>query len=358
MISKALKHLKRVFLASTVVESNAFTVTSYVKGVAILAVAALHYTGAYLTDNTLLSANRVVSVFFVLSGYGLFYSLNKRSRENCEWMGWTTLLRFWADRAVRILPLLWVALLLDSLLGGRRYSPADFFGNPVGVCPFIYWFVSYILQCYLVAPFLWILLRRIGWKRYVVLVLALLAMTCIFAATRFADVIVYQYHGLFLGHVILFALGMAIPMMVSARKAAWANRFTLFMALASFLLIMILSLPAVSLLSTLKGYMAPLFLLSAFALCLSAIWTNQRLPFAGILSLVGTYSYPLYMFHIVFYLALQEAGVVKAGSLASVLYVVILFPAFFFVCMVAEKTATKGADYVVASVSRCFRRVA
>ncbi|MDM8000108.1 MAG: acyltransferase family protein [Dehalococcoidia bacterium] len=336
-------------------QSDTLVVTSYLKGLAIAAVVALHYTGALFTDKVSGSANLVVSVFFLLSGYGIFYSLENRVRR--QRATGRMLLGFYASRAVRVLPLLWVALLLDSLTSGRVYTPADFSGNPVFPIPFIYWFVSYVIQCYIAAPVLWVLLKRVGWRRYSVLVLAFLAVTYAISVTSLDRFAVYEYAHLSLGHLILFSFGMAIPTIVSDRKAFRTDKYTTPMFFVFFVLLLVFSLPAVAPWSSLPVYLAPLFLVSVSAFCLSAIGGNRCLPLSGIIALVGTYSYSVYLFHLIFYFALQRAGIAERESFASIILIVLLLPIFFFVCLVAEKASTSACDRLMAWTGRVFRRL-
>lgn len=341
---------------SAAVESRADTrdITSYLRGLAILAVATLHYVRVYLTPEVAGTAYLVVSVFFVISGYGIFHSLENRVGR--AGMTGSTLLRFYASRAVRIFPLFWISLLLDSLLSGKLYSPDVFFGTPASFAPSIYWFVSYIIQCYVAAPFIYLALKRLGWRRYIGLVLGLLVVTYVVTITNLAHLPPTAYQGLYLGHLFLFGLGMAIPMMLSDRESLLGQKFTILLPVVAFLIFYCLSVPSITPSPTLSKYIAPLFLLSAFALCLSAIWGNVKLPLMRIIALVGTYSYSVYLFHIVFYTALAHAGVIVVLSRKSVVYTAFLFPVFLLACILAEKYTEMAFDYLAKRLTAVFDR--
>ena len=88
-------------------------VTTALKGIAILVVVSAHFASNFEEDFYIRwlteYAIAVIAIFFVLSGYGIFQSLERRFAAG----GSTAriLLRFAFDRAVRIYPLYWLALL-------------------------------------------------------------------------------------------------------------------------------------------------------------------------------------------------------------------------------------------------------
>ena len=113
---------------------------------------------------------QTVGVLLVLSGFGLTCALAKSEAPQDGWRSW------YSRRLVRLFPLYWAAHLV-YLLSPIAYEqdPIDirfllsFFGNrilPVETMFFYltpaWWYFGLLLELYLVFPFLFILLRRIG----------------------------------------------------------------------------------------------------------------------------------------------------------------------------------------------------
>ena len=85
--------------------------TDYLKGVAILTVVLNHFLNEYATHSMGGYANGMMSIFFILSGYGVFFSLS-RDREHYSLKH--MLGAFWKRRILRIFPLFWIYYLLHN----------------------------------------------------------------------------------------------------------------------------------------------------------------------------------------------------------------------------------------------------
>src|SRR5215510_3633210 len=118
-----------------------------------------------------------VSVFLVLSGFGLTYSLARTGEPEGGWLGW------YRGRVLRLFPMYWLAHIvylvspfiarpepldyrfLLSFLGDRIY-PVDmifFYANPA------LWYFGLLLELYLVFPVLFRLLQKLGVTWFLVL---------------------------------------------------------------------------------------------------------------------------------------------------------------------------------------------
>ena len=113
--------------------------------------------------------SQAVSVFLLLSGFGLTYALGESVRPVAGWRAW------YRHRLLRLFPMYWVAhivWLVSPFI--PHYDPVDwrffasFAGNRVWPGELFYyanpawWFFGLILQLYLVFPLLAALLRRLG----------------------------------------------------------------------------------------------------------------------------------------------------------------------------------------------------
>lgn len=121
-----------------------------------------------------------VSVFLVLSGFGLSYSLAGPGRPRPAWSQW------YRSRLVRLFPMYWVAHLVylvspfQARVDAIDYRFAlSFLGDrvvPIGTIFYYFnpalWYFGLLLELYLVYPLLFIALRRLGAARFLLLAAA------------------------------------------------------------------------------------------------------------------------------------------------------------------------------------------
>lgn len=347
--------------------------TSYLKGLAIAAVLVSHYTSYYASGfyNEWLAeyASEIVSVFFILSGYGIYHSFRRQYGQGGAG-GARALLRFFTRRALRIYPLYWAALLMTSLILPdygfatlHQFSLktlAIYMALPVAVAPGVFWFIPALVQCYLAAPLCYWLLRRLELWGYLALTAAVIA---IFTwATYYVNGAAYRLHldpqaflyrNFLLANVFLFALGMSIPVIVERYRekldslAGTVAALTLFAA-------SIYIVRSESLLFPRSGiYLVPLFMLGGFLFCLTVVATGPPLPLGRVFTALGARSYPLYLFHRSFYGLLVVFGVAAAGSIAGIIITLALMPFFLAMCALVEEAAGATAYTVECFLMPC-----
>ena len=193
-----------------VVSSNTREITSYLKGFAISSVLVNHYINMFVADGFGGYGGTIVGLFFVLSGYGIFFSLQKDFEKGETTR--LTLKRYFYKRAIRILPLHWLAAL--PYLVKNKITIISLI-VPLVCSP--YWFIPQIIQCYFVAPLFYFLLKRCGLVKYIFIILILL-----FTANKFFDLLLvdlsysryFSYKGVFLWNMFIFALCIALPKIV------------------------------------------------------------------------------------------------------------------------------------------------
>ena len=320
--------------------------TSLLKGIAILAVLVNHYVNAHLTTMYAGYANGVIALFFVLSGYGLSFSLAGLGELNSH-----AVTAFYRKRLLRIYPLYWLALLCAALFWQKTYSLATITAFPLHQASGIYWFISSLLQCYLIAPFLYKLLRAKGLRGYLGHVLgtaALLQGLYFSLGLPFASDY-FVYRDFFLGHLLLFALGLGLagfrqdhagrsdldyPLLLGAclffSGGVWATRPQDTIAIQDALLI------------------APFFVSATVLLVYSSLRARFSIPanrFRGLI-LIGEYSYSLYLFHLLYYSLLEKMGLIVHGSVISALLTIALSPLFILFCRLLEERLKRLVNHL------------
>lgn len=248
-----------------------------------------------------------VGVFLVASGFGLSYSLAKSGGAAEGWLGW------YGKRFLRLFPLYWVAHLvylvspfvahaeptdyrfLLSLLGLRLYPlrMIFFYANPA------WWFFTLLIQLYLVFPLLNALLRKLG--PYIFL----LVCAAVTFALRYVMLCVvpvdgnYIQGGFFGGRLVEFAAGMALGHLAQRDPADVERRFfgpAMLAAGAAMYALGIASYRPPEWLYTFTDALTGIGLFVLLAhLCRRLETAAARV--AGVLALVGTYSYGLYLIH-------------------------------------------------------------
>lgn len=321
--------------------------TSSLKGLAIMAALVNHYLNAYVTRDYAGYANGIIALFFILSGYGLSFSLANIAVPDRQ-----SLSRFFGRRFLRIYPLYWLALLCAALFQQKSFSIVTILAFPLHQASGIYWFISSLMQCYLVAPFLYLLLRARGLTTYLQIVLAgaaglqilFFALGLPFAADYFV------YRDFFLGHLLLFALGLCLPALLE--KFPGQPRLhgpLLVVSLLFFSGGVWATRPHGPVIAQDALLIAPYFILAGpllvYALLRAPI---HRVAGIGVLTALGDCSYALYLFHLFYYALLAGAGLLLPASLPSALITLALLPVLVFFCTLLEKGSCRLAAHLEA----------
>lgn len=337
----------------------------YLKGGAILAIAATHYASFYAQEvyNRRLTeyGSLLVSLFFVLGGYLAYTSLEKRFGGDSPLL--RSLLGYYYGRAARIYPLFWAALLVTpfvlplpgfvELHQPSLHTLGIYLGVPWLRGPGPFWFVSAIIQCFLLAPFLYLLLKKLRPLAFFIFIL--LSTLVLFGATlifnhrgMIGEIQPWIYRDFFLGNILLFSLGLLIP-------AAGRNFNRVFRGNAAKLTVAGFStLVFLGLLWSIRSkdklfedswlVLTPAFFLATFAFCLAMVSTGPPVPFRRSLVFCGACSYSIYLFHRAFFGLLATMGLVQDGSRRSVVYTLALMPVFILLCCLIEPRVNTLTD--------------
>ena len=99
IILSKLKNLINIF--KQVKEKISEDATLFLKGIAIISVLINHYANSYTNLDIGFYANGMMALFFVLSGFGIYYSLEKRFRNQSYSL--KTIAKYHPDVAVSFL---------------------------------------------------------------------------------------------------------------------------------------------------------------------------------------------------------------------------------------------------------------
>ena len=314
--------------------------TNSLRGFAILFVIANHFLNQYVDPHTFKGfANALMSIFFVLSGYGIANSLERRPKKAGTKM--TPSLRFYIDRIPRIYPLLIISLLLDGWISNKAHSPLAYLGIKNHG---IYLFVNQIIHCYLAALVLHSFLSKNSLKRFLLIMVSLfIVLNAAFLFTPLGKLHFVRYllrsslayRDLFLLHLVLFSLGMVISKFqqnknpVNGSRAIWSKAISILAILPVLFL-----LGKTTRVPLLRMGFDLLLLLSCVYICQLFIEHRLKVPY---LNDLGVYSYSLYLFHLIYYALLEHLNVLQRDSTVSFLMVILLFPLFFLVCKTIEQ---------------------
>lgn len=337
-------------------------VTSYLRGGAIILVMAIHYVGLYAQDYVPFSVNvftsQIVYFFFVLSGFGIYYSLEKAYEGRNSWGRF--LLSFYSKRAIRIYPIFWLALLLTPFfvpgLDTRSltlHNAGIYLGAPWLRGDSFFWFVSALIQCYLLAPFIYLVLKKVGPSLFLGMTLLLTDFLIFLTiAIRYFDVKIpviqslepFVFFGnLLLENVLLFAMGMVMPALISRygrllKSSAVIGLPLLALAiLASFYLTITVNV----FFSNSQVFYAVLAIIGIPLFCsyMIALSSERVMPLRKPVAFLGVYSFSLYLFHPQYYGILDHLGLTSLGKVSpvSLAFTLLLFPLFLGACVLLEK---------------------
>jgi peptidoglycan/LPS O-acetylase OafA/YrhL len=377
-------------------ETDSRNITNAIKGLAILTVLVAHYCSRFAYDFyskwfTDYAAS-AIAIFFVLSGYGLFFSLVKRF--DCKESTGRVLIKFAYSRFVRIYPLYWIAMISIPFF----YMPAEEYNNQMyhsGFYSFLIWigfplirnnelwFITAILQCYWVAPLFYFALRKLGLLKYAILLGGLLIMSVLVSGffyfskyswlhlPFFEAPLVLVYKNFFLGNILLFGMGMMMGPLALEKAKFFRGYISMAISTLAFLALLYLTRGASLSYKHSEFFLIPFFYISMVIVCLCAVVNNPPVPFGPFIRSLGKHSYTIYLFQYQWLALLGTAGLVVAAtptnapydpampinaSSFSIVVAILSLPVLLAVCIIVEK----GVAWPQRKIERYFvkRRLA
>lgn len=316
---------------------------SWTRGVVILIVILDHYLMTRTSLPYRLGSNAFVSFFFLASGFGIWGSLNVVWRDDL--LIRSALLFVW-KRLKRIYPLYWLYVILHVRCNLQSISISDFmalkFTNPD-----FEWFVPSLVQCYLVAPLLFVAVRRLGEGKFLLIIIGLcLLLNVVAESAGISPVRVWFFREVGMGHVFLFAIGLVLrSKLQSFRFLRVSVAFQVVMS--GFFLCAVWIAYHDSGLPLLSARMANVAVLLSSVAVFSSLLGRSWLPdWHGVIKRCGLYSYSLYLFHGSYLTGLAMAGVIsaRADDLRGLFAIMLFFPPFALLSATLENVFSRKVN--------------
>lgn len=322
---------------------DTFKTTNTLRGIAITAVLINHYLNLNVEGSEGF-ANLWVSIFFILSGYGIFYSLDRHAANNSNYLFSKKLFIFYYQRLIRIFPLLWAAWLAELFVRGGDYLS---FWIPFGIhANGHYWFIPALLQCYFLSPLIYWGIKNKPTIFFVFLIVGFIIINLIFftnnspiIVTKLAVFINSKWRDIYFLHILVFVFGFISASLLCEEKlkicVGGMSKGILFWFFTFSIVILMLILKHVGhsfLAKTIAFTCIPLLLIALlYIYSMSYSIENKYFRF------LGSISYSIYLFHMSFYLLLSKYGKFPSNSIKELMWFLALFPFFLFTCYHLEK---------------------
>jgi len=323
---------------------NTFTATDTLRGVAILAVLVNHYLNMNVSGDYVGFASLWISIFFIVSGYGIQYSLTSSFKDSSPIL--KKIFLFYYNRATRILPLFIFALAGESLLRSN--------GRTIFMIPGIhysghYWFVLSILQCYIFAPFVYLSIKKNRLLTVYSIFVIFLVLTFLFRKNVFPssivnimDILHSDYRNIYFFNILIYSLSMCLPSYIERWKEVdiLEKKMLIFIAICFVLLGMISSKYSYSL-QYIDDIMQHSFYPIVLLFFLTVFVIVNRISIR-IFSFLGEISYPIYLFHGILYVWIDKHYGYGLNSLIELLVTLLfLLVPFLVVCFLIEKASKR-----------------
>lgn len=328
--------------------------SDWIKGVCMLIVCWHHLICMHFPEKFSYLGHQFVVFFFILSGYGLYKSLDsKRGRIATV----RDLLVYILKRAGRIYPLYWLWLLVCYDLS--KLTGSDFFLLSLRNPPV--WFLNAIVYCYIFAPLLFYITKRTGYWSIVIYSCGALLTSAVLDYMKVPSVLGIAYCKLYFSYIFAFGCGMALA---KPAGIAW-SRLVYGLCVGASTVLFVVSALQISMfhvgmidLSRIRIYYYPVnpyvfpFFCSAIFLTFLLMNRQLSLPFARFLVPFGKYSLAIYLFHTYYVKAIVDQLGLQQPEIYYFAIFIVLLPVLLIGCAVIETLVDKPSWAVV---SWCIR---
>lgn len=319
--------------------------TDYLKGLAITTVFAGHFASRFMSLPFDFYANYFIAFFFVLSGFGMYYSTAPlREKFSALNVG-----RFLWKRCKRIYPIFWAYIIIDAIVDPGAslsdHSIADLlllkFNDPPNL-----WFLNAIVACYVFAPLAVLLMRKTDRLFVPILVVAAIFLHVALQYLEVPPMRCWMYQFIYLGQFLLFGVGMYLAT-VYKKLTFKANGWYI------FLLFVILTATCVhirdlQILATAESrqqvlpsawhIIFPVFFYGlTIAITLLFLRFSGRPPLMKLFGVLGVNSFPIYIFEGMYGSGLAKFGLISGHTNMNGLVYLMIFPLFLLYCQAMQK---------------------
>jgi len=318
---------------------DTFGSTNSLKGLAICAVLLNHYLNLNIKGDYLWFANLFVGLFFITSGYGIYYSLQRASKEGL--LGPENLFRYYTNRLVRIYPLFIIAYLIQCFLFDSAVTSWTLWGLHARGH---YWFIPAIIQCYLLAPLMFIAIQKHRFLTLNMFIVFFVAANLVLSSDLLPvhlgnslKFVHLHWRDVYFLYLLLFALGLTLPHYLDCWKEIHPNEKRYFFMLLLFL---VLTMMIVFKYQDSSHYLYSLFtktICPLLALSIAAVYLLANRLTLPLLAWIGKASYPVYLFHIIMYRSVDTIFGYKKNSLTEFLIIIAVIPLFLFICTIIDR---------------------
>lgn len=313
--------------------------TETLKGLTIVSILINHYLNLNINGDFRGFANLTVVVFFILSSYGIYHSLERTFTNST--INIQSLSIFYLNRAIKIFPLFWIAYILETILFGKKLSLLALLGLSA---PGHYWFIPAILQCYAIAPFVYFLIKK---KR--IFAINAIIWSFVFVNISLNSPFLNQQIGPYFNYVhlgwrncfFLYIFVFSLSMLSAIYLESWDKVVKHEKLLWFYYAIILVSIFMISGKYTIElEYLFNLFVKSLIPIALLTISTfyfiSNRLD-SRIFSWLGKVSFSVFLFHFIFYKAVNSVSGFGTNSITELFLVLIFFPFFLFICRYIDR---------------------
>ena len=313
--------------------------TDTLRGIAILSVVINHYLNRNISGDFLGFATVWLRLFFIVSGFGIYRSLEKLLIINTH-IELKNIAKFYYLRIVRIFPLFWISYIVQQLLLNQEiylFSLLGIHGSGH------FWFIPAILQCYIISPLIFLL---IYYNRIAALFLFLIVYVSfnIFINLQITPVAFLQllnylhlnWNNTYFLYILIFSLSMLLPNCIEN----WGDICQLEKNIYLCLLLLLTLFFMISVKwrdeLTLFYDLFVITLIPVILMATSSIYLLFNGLYFNLLSWLGRRSYPIFLFHIAYFLLINIIFQYRRDSVEELIIALILFPLFLIVCTVIE----------------------
>ncbi|MCQ2976407.1 MAG: acyltransferase [archaeon] len=282
-----------------------------------------------------------VDLFLVVSGISLYFSFEKDSN----------ILHFYLKRVLRVvIPTLLVTIpwfLYHDVINNRNVS--KFFLDFLGISLFVdgdrsIWFITLILFCYIIYPFVNKLFKKFKWNLIVPIILILLNICLNLLLSNFASNF-FNNTEIFFRHIPIFIVGSYLGKFVFEKREVKCNKVIL-ITLSILLIAAYLAIEGIlgSVFGIFQRYI--ISFLSLFLLILLSLLGQIKI-FNKILSPLSLFTLEIYLFHerfiIIFNKFVSNINVINVLAILAAILIAFLFrKCFVFIQNRIEQKTEKG----------------